>query len=200
MSGDDAWKRILVGGVLVLLSPLVIPALLLFGYYTRVLRSTAMDPATVPRFSQWWDLFTDGLGFAAIAIVYGIVPGAIVAAGGYVGAPGIATLGGLLALAVYYVLPAGLANYARTDELTGAFRPGPLGDMVLDSQYAVGWLGALAVLIVGGLLASVLTVAIVGVFVAFYVNVAAFHIYGEATAAAHGRGSDAPVGEEPATA
>lgn len=192
-SGESPLKTILIGGVLSALSWLVVPAFLLFGYYTRVLRSVMSgDDGVVPAFDEWWDMFLDGLGFAGVVILYGLIPGALVAVGTQV-TPAVAGLGGLLALAVYYLLPAGLANYAREDRFLAAFSPGPIGDIAFDSQYAVGWLLALAVLLVGGAIAAALSAILVGVFVGFYVAVTAFYIYGRSAAEAYGPGSQTTV-------
>lgn len=192
-SGDSTLRTIVIGGLLYGLSWLVVPAVLLFGFYTRVLRTVMSDEdVVVPAFDEWWDMFVDGLGFAAVAIVYGIVPAVVLAVGTQV-STAVAGLGGILGLAVYYLLPAGLANYAREGEFLAAFSPGPIADIVLDSQYAVGWLLALAVLVVGGAVAVVLTPIVVGVFLGFYVAVAAFYIYGRAVAEAHGHGSRTTV-------
>lgn len=62
----------------------------------------------------------------------------------------------------------------------------PIGDIAFDSQYAVGWLMALAVLIVGGAIAAALSAILVGVFVGFYVVMTVFYIYGRSAAEAHG--------------
>lgn len=191
-SGDGAWRRILIGGVLTALSALIVPAILLAGYYTRVLKAAMTDAAVkdVPEFDQWWDLLTTGLGFVAVAIVYGLVPAIVVAIGTQTSAA-VASLGGFLGLLVYYLLPAGLANYARKGNFTAAFDVGALSDVVLDGEYAFGWLLALVVLVVGGAIAAALSVVVVGIFVAFYVAVVAFRIYGRAFGAALGRGREA---------
>lgn len=192
-SGESPLKTILIGGVLSALSWLVLPTVLLFGYYTRVLRSVMSgDDSVVPAFDDWWDMFIDGLGFAGVVIVYGFIPTALVAIGTQV-TPAVAGLGGLLGLAVYYLLPAGLANYAREDRFFAAFSPGPIGDIAFDSQYAVGWLMALAVLVVGGAIAAALSAIFVGVFVVFYIAVTVFYIYGRSAAEAYGPGSRTTV-------
>lgn len=192
-SGESPLKTILIGGVLSALSWLVVPAVLLFGYYTRVLRSVMSgDDSVVPAFDEWWDMLLDGLGFAGIVILYGLLPAALVAIGTQV-TPVVAGVGGLLGLAVYYLLPAGLANYARENRFFAAFSPGPVGDIAFDSQYAVGWLLALAVLVVGGAIAAALSAILVGVFVGFYVAVTTFYIYGRSAAEAHGPGHQTAV-------
>lgn len=192
-SGESSLKTILIGGVLSALSWLVVPAVLLFGYYTRVLRSVMRSTDdVVPLFDDWWDMFLDGLGFAGVVILYGLVPTAVVAIGTQI-SPAVTGLGGVLAVAVYYLVPAGLANYAREGRFLAAFSPGPIGDIAIDSQYAVGWLLALAVLLVGGAIAAALSVVLVGVFVGFYVAVTAFYIYGRSAAEAHGPGHQTRV-------
>lgn len=198
-SGDGALRRTVIGGVLTALSALVLPAIVLGGYYTRVLETTMNDAdgRAVPAFSEWWDLLKTGVGFVAVTILYGLVPTVVVAVGTQV-SPAIAVLGGVFGLAVYYVLPAALANYARTKTVRGAFDVRTVGDVVFESTYAIGWLQALVLLVVGGAIAGALATIAVGFFVAFYVAVSAFHIYGRAFRAALGPGREpSPTGGVP---
>jgi hypothetical protein len=90
------------------------------GYYTRVLRSTTTTFSEPPSFDEWGRLLVDGLAFVSIVFIYAFIPDTIVAiGGGLVGvastqaAGAVASIDGLLGLAVYYVVPAGLATLAR---------------------------------------------------------------------------------------
>jgi hypothetical protein len=73
VDSDDRAETILLGGVLTLLSWLLIPAVFVVGYFQRVLaRTNAGDPA--PSFDDWGDLFGDGLKAIGVALAYFAVP------------------------------------------------------------------------------------------------------------------------------
>ncbi|MFB6251425.1 MAG: DUF4013 domain-containing protein [Halobellus sp.] len=72
---EDSWvTTVLIGGILTLLSPLVIPAILVLGYLVRVVRETMHGNERPPAFDEWGDLFSDGLRAFIIVFVYGFVP------------------------------------------------------------------------------------------------------------------------------
>lgn len=207
-SGDDATKTILVGGVLGLLSVLVVPVFLLLGYTVRVLRATEEGEETPPSFGEWGDLFVDGLKALAIVLAYSIVPLVVLAVtvGGIVAAalmgdvrPGAvagALLGfsvsGLLWLVALYVIPAALASFASEGRIGAAFDATVLRSVLLDGRYATAWLVALVLFVVAGVVVGVLNAVpflgfVAGAFVNFYVGVAAAYLYGHAFVDASGR-------------
>ncbi|WP_435193935.1 DUF4013 domain-containing protein [Natronomonas sp. EA1] len=198
--GDSWLKTILIGGILSLLSFLIIPAFFLQGYFLRVLAAGAREDPEPPTFSDWGDLFVTGLLFIVIAIGYFIVPTVLlvlvtvivgvgtVASGGppdpsVVAGAGIASLLVLaLAVLIYllaaYLLPAAATNYAVTGELGAAFRFGTVFEMALTADYAVGWLLAIIVGIVFGVVGAALSVIIVGIFITFYGQMATYYLLG----------------------
>ena len=210
-SGDDALTKILIGGVLGMLSVLIVPAFLLLGYYVRVLRSIMNDEETPPAFEEWGDLLVDGLKAFAIAFAYSIVPLIVLAAtvGGTIAAavsgdvpPGAIAgaffgfaVGGVLWLVASYVIPAALASFASEGHLGAAFDTTVLRSVLLDGRYATAWLVAFVFFVVAGVVVGVLNVIpplgfVVGAFVNFYVGVAAAYLYGHAFV-------DASAGELP---
>lgn len=73
VESDDRAETILLGGLLTLLSWLLIPAVFVAGYLQRVLaRTNAGDPA--PSFDDWGGLFWDGLKAIGVALAYFAVP------------------------------------------------------------------------------------------------------------------------------
>lgn len=212
-NGDDALRTVLIGGVLGLLSVLVVPIFLLFGFTVRVLRSVEAGEEVPPTFGDWGDLFVDGLKAFAIALVYSLVPLIVlgVTAGGVIAAavatgdvsPGAiagAFLGfaisGLLWLVALYVIPAALANFASEGRVGAAFDTSVLSGVLLDGRYATAWLVAFVFFVVASVVVGVLNVVpvlgfVVGAFVNFYVGVAAAYLYGHAFV-------DASAGEVPA--
>jgi hypothetical protein len=199
-NSDEVVKTVLVGGVLSILSFLLIPAFIVSGYLVRVLRRTMEGNDEAPVFEDWESLLTDGLKAFAITLVYGLVPaiigfvlvggGTIAAlsgdAGSLIGGASI-LVGGLLSmvlgLAAWYMISAATANFAETGRVSAGFDFGALRPILLSKTYATGWLMALGVIVLGSIVASVLNVVpflgtLAGVFVGFYAMVAAYYIIG----------------------
>ena len=183
--GDDAVATAVIGGLLLLASPLVIPSILVFGYLTRVLRRTADGDDTRPAFERWADLFVDGLKTFAVVFVYSLLPLAVVAVaaalslGAFVVVPGagdggagtflgtfvvgvIVLVAGVIALALSIVglcvTPAALAAVADSGRVGDGFAVGTLWGVVTKRAYATGWLAAAVVVLAGALAIGVLSV------------------------------------------
>jgi hypothetical protein len=204
--GDDAVTTAVIGGLLLLASPLIIPSVLIFGYLTRVVRRTADGDDEPPVFDEWGELLVDGLKAFVVAFVYSLLPLGVLAAaaalslGAFVVVPGgesvgagtvavglIVLAGGLVALLVSlvgaYVTPAAVAAVADSGRVGDGFAVGRLWGVVSKRAYATGWLTAVVVVLAGALAVGVLSVVpilgtIAGVFVQFYALVAAAAIIG----------------------
>ncbi|OTF11608.1 DUF4013 domain-containing protein [Halorubrum sp. SD612] len=204
--GDDALVTVLIGGVLLLASPLLIPAFAVLGYVVRVLRRTAGGDDEPPVFDAWGELLVDGLKAFVVTFVYSLLPlgvvavAAVLSLGAFVAVPGgesagagtvvvglIVLVGGLLAflasLVGLYVTPAAIAAVADSGEVGDGFALGTLWSVVSKRAYATGWLTAAVVVLAGALAVGVLSVVpvlgtIAGVFVQFYALVAAAAILG----------------------
>lgn len=199
-NSDEAIRTVLIGGILSLLSFLLLPAFVVSGYLVGVLQRTMTGNDEAPVFEDWEGLLVDGAKAFAITLVYGLVPaivgfvlvgGGIVAAvsgnGGSLLAGGSILVGLLLTtvlwLAAWYVIPAATANFAGTGRVRDGFDLGTLRSVLLSRRYATGWLLALGVLVLGGIVAGALNLVpllgtIAGVFVGFYAAVAAYYIIG----------------------
>ena len=135
---EDWVGRIVIGGVLGLLSVFVIPTFAVFGYLVRVLERTVAGDDVPPAFDDWGDLLAKGVVAVLIALAYSIVPlvayGIVVSVvvgigsgiGGDLGAL-IGLTGALLAVAfvpvlffIYYAVPAALTAYAARGEVSAA--------------------------------------------------------------------------------
>ncbi|EMA67708.1 hypothetical protein C461_08274 [Halorubrum aidingense JCM 13560] len=206
--GDDAVMTVVIGGLLLLASPLIIPSVLVLGYVSRVVRRTAGGDDELPVFEAWADLLVEGLKAFAVTLVYSLLPlailavaavfgvGAVVVGAGDGGAAGLfgGLLGGALALllvlvafavslAGLYVTPAALAAVADSGRVGDGFAVGTLWGVITKRAYAVGWLSAAAVVLAGTLAVGVLSVVpvlgtIAGLFVQFYALVAAAAVIG----------------------
>ena len=174
----------------------LVPGIVLLGYYVAVLRAVTAGDPTPPRFRDWRRLFVDGLRFLGITVVYAIP--ALVLFGlflGVVAASGTTTadlaavavaaaavvIGGLAVcylLAFTYVRPLALANFARQDRFGAAFDLETVRIAGGSSAYALAWLLATVVWLVGATLESSLSVVLIGFFVGFYADVVRYYLYG----------------------
>lgn len=198
LNGDGWLRTILVGGLLTVLSVLVIPAFLIQGYYVRVLRGVANDDPDPPVFDDWVALFVDGLKLVvvnilvvlAVVVVLGLVGitfggGSILAGGGaesgaasgILGAAGVAAVV-VVSLLISYVTPAMFTNFAREDSIAAAFDVSTILAGALTVEYFVAWLLALVVGIVLGAIASFLSLLLVGIFGLFYTQVVTYYLFG----------------------
>jgi len=203
---DDAVVTLLLGGVLLLASPLLIPAFAVLGYVVRVLRRTADGDDEPPVFDAWGELLVDGLKAFVVAFVYSLLPLSVVAVavglsiGTLVAVPGGETAGvgtvvvGLIVLVAglvsllaslvgLYVTPAALAAVADSGRVGDGFALGALWGVISKRAYATGWLTAAVVVLAGSLAVGVLSVVpilgtIAGLFVQFYALVAAAAVVG----------------------
>jgi len=216
-AGDDWLETLLVGGVLSLLGVLVVPAIVVNGYLVRVLRAGVEGDETLPRFTDWVDLFVDGLLVLLVELVYvgvttfvlaglvfvGVALGWVTAAVGVRGP--VRTLGAIYGSALLlvglfgfllaaYLLPAALANFARTDDVVAAFHLGTVARAAFTADYLVAVVLAIAVSVVLGVVGGLLLLVLVGVFVLFALQVVVYHLFGQGFA----RGLASRAVEQPA--
>lgn len=200
----DWLGRIVIGGVLGLLSFLVVPTFAVFGYLVRVLERTVAGDDAPPEFDDWGDLLAKGVVGLLIALAYSVVPVVLYVVfvtvvvglgsgiGGDLGAL-IGFTGALLAVAfvpvlflIYYAVPAALTAYAARGEIGAAFDVGLLKPTLLSLEYFLAVLMPIVVAIVVFVVSVVLLATFVGAvlipFVQFYGQVAIFRMFGTAFA------------------
>ena len=202
LNGDSALGRIVIGGLLGFGSFLIVPAFALLGYLVWVLEGSARGEEEPPAFDDWGDMIVDGLKATGVTLVYGIVPFALVFVSIFVIASGSATgsdtamgiLGGIGLLGVlvsflamfvlYYIIPAALTNMALKDSFGAAFDLGTIKQAVLSGDYLVAWLIPFVLAALMNVAVILLSITIVGLlvvpFLQFYVQVAAFYMFGVA--------------------
>lgn len=186
--GDDWLGTIVVGGVLFVFSFLVVPGIILNGYFVRVLRSAARGEETPPEFEDWEGLLMDGLKFTVVAIVYVMVPTIVLVAGivlfgvssGIVSLIGglLALLGGVLVLLAAFTLPVAQTTFALDGRVEAAFELRRILGAAFTGRYLVA---VVLAVVVGGLfnmIAAILSLLLVGPFVLFYAQVFVFHLQG----------------------
>lgn len=199
-SSDDWLTTVAIGGILLFLQFLIIPLFIVQGYYVRVLRNVSRGGSVNPSFTDWGDMLVDGLKLVIVGIGYGLIIGipvvilSFLAGGGAIaiggsGGGAVAVLASLIALvyavAVSYVVPAAMANFAVEDSIPAAFDVETLKAVVLTSEYARGIVFGLLVSIVGGIVGALLGFLLIGIFVLFYVQIGVFYCF--ATGYADGR-------------
>jgi hypothetical protein len=185
--GDDWLKRIGIGGLLIIFSWLIIPGILLYGYFVRVLRSAAMDEEMPPAFDDWAGMLVDGLKLIVINIAYFIVPYAVFLAaffatsgsgsGSVVGTI-VVFVAGIASLVAAYTLPVAMTNFALHDSMGAAFEFRTVFSAAFTGRYLVA---VILTIVVGGILsfiATILSVILVGLFLLFYVQVFGFYLQG----------------------
>lgn len=207
LEGDDAVKRIVIGGLLGLFSFLIVPAFALAGYYIEVARAGVDEVPEPPAFTDWGDLIVKGIVGVVIMLAYAVVPIVLVmltTGVGFAGASQGGTAGGILGglgalglivallalLVVYYAIPAAIVNYAIEDRLGAAFDVGAIKPVLLSGDYLVAWLVPFVLAFVLNIVAVILAITVIGLvllpFLQFYVYVAVMYMFGRAFAEASG--------------
>lgn len=191
--GDAATERAVIGGVLVLLSPLVVPAVVLVGYLLRVLLAGVRGAGTLPDIHEWKELGRDGAEATAVIVAFG-VPFYIVAAGligmavvldlyvlTSIAVPTLAVLiVALLLLPVLtYPVPAALAGLGIGGDISDAFDRDRLKKILTTKEYRDGIVAGWVLLFGGAIVGGVLSVVLVGFAIIFVAHVAAFYIFGQ---------------------
>lgn len=212
--GEDSLKTIVVGGVLLVLSFLVVPLLVLSGYYVRILEATAAGDDVPPAFDDWGDLIVTGVIAVVVGIGYYLIPAILFVvlgglgalAGGHLSLSGLTTafvVAGLVGVVVTYLFPAALTNYAREGRVGAAFAFGDLKSIVLSGGYFAAWVLGFLVAVAGGIVVGVLSLVpvigtIVGLFVNFYIAVVAYRMFGTAYRNASRDGGESATATAPA--
>ena len=193
---DEDWiKKIVVGGLISLIP--VIGAFLVLGWGVEVIKRVIRDDAEIlPDWSDFGGYLARGFLVFLVAFVY-MLPVILLQVCSslpflYESADEtlitlftivtvcFGCLTTLYSIAVYLVLPAAIASYADTDDISSAFKLGEIFKMVRDNigTYAMVFLGG----IVAGMVASLGTIAcVIGVlFTSVYSFAVNGHLWGQA--------------------
>ncbi|ELZ54821.1 MULTISPECIES: DUF4013 domain-containing protein [unclassified Haloferax] len=213
---DDWVATTIIGGVLWLLSVLIFPGIILQGYFVRAMRAAANGEQAAPSFTDWGELFVDGLKlfvvtfvWALVAIVPAILLSVIIGIGTFTvseaatGSAAASSAGGVglgiaslvlgllvfvLGLLAAYIGPAAGANFAIEGNLGAGFDVRTILSGAFTGEYAVAWLLALVVTVVLGFIGGLLSAIVVGFFVLFYVQVMTYYLWARGFADATGKG------------
>lgn len=182
-SGD--WlKTVIVGSVLLVLSPLVLPAFAVVGHLMRVLRAGADAALMAPTFGDWGALLVDGARGTVVTVVYWLVPALLIVNHARVAAvvgSGQPTIAAIIAVTipVVYPYPAALANLAIEGSLRSALDPRALWRLVGTREYFDSWAYTISIEFVFIAAAIFLqALAVIGVFFQFYFLVVLMYDFG----------------------
>jgi len=137
------FKKVLILGILIILSTLIIPGFLVLGYIFKIIKSTIEDSSELPEFEDWKTMFVDGLKVFTVLFIYSFIPwiliilgiwGAILplltvpGAGSLMDSSlslnlisGISVVGLGLLLVINFIVPVAMANMIHHNKLRSAF-------------------------------------------------------------------------------
>lgn len=139
---------VVVGGVLTLLSVLIVPAIALYGYSFRVGRAAARGDDQVPDYDDWGSLLKNGLlyilVFLPFAVVFSIGVSALVGIAAQLDPGpalyGVVLVGVLLSLIGMYVAGAILPTFVATGSVTETYREFRFVKVAFTKDFLVGFL------------------------------------------------------------
>lgn len=192
---DHRIRRLVIGSGLIATSILLIPLVILGGYYVRYLRVSAQDDPEPPRFDEWRTLLTDGVKLFGLVVAVGVGVGAFALVGalaGQVGVLAVETLGavgGLVAallavlvlgaFALFLVtVPAMISNFAVEGRLGSAFDLDRTSAVMTTPIYLVLLLFAFFVNQIGVVFGGGFAIVLVGFPIAFYAQLVALGLVG----------------------
>lgn len=70
MYPSSDWKKVLIMGLLAIISFLIVPIFLFMGYGFRALKSSMAGSEELPDFDEWGEMFIDGLKVFVVGFVY----------------------------------------------------------------------------------------------------------------------------------
>ncbi len=170
LRGEVPWRTFATGALLSALGVLVLPGILVAGYYGRVLAGSAAGDRRPPEFVRWRALFVQGLKtwtvvavYAGLALALVLLLGAAAIVLGRLGT-GLGSVVGLLAWIVagllvlgalfgpaWFLLPAVLTRVARTDDIRAAFDARTIARITRRNEYLVAWFAGATLLLAGSL-------------------------------------------------
>lgn len=199
----DRWIKILIGGVITLLSILVIPAPLVLGYQVEAMRRAGEGDDRLPAWDNWGGYFVKGLIAFVIQLVYAlpvlVLACCMVAVAGSAGAFDSRNAGqqlsqGMsafmmcltcimipLALFASIIAPAATYRYIERGDIGAAFNIGAVLGLIRArlGQYLIAWLMAGIVL---PLIASVVSSILCGIplpWLSFLAGVMGYNLFGQ---------------------
>lgn len=189
------WKKVLIYGILFLISFLIIPVFLVMGYFFRILKGSIAGFDELPDFDEWGEMLIDGLKIFVVQFVYFLIPAIVIFIGmwasiasvsvtdaGNMANPalfmglmgGTAIIGIILAIILGLIASIAIANMALNNgEFGAAFRFGEILEqisMIGWGKYIVWYIVMIIVAMIGGVIAGLLNIIpIIGTVIAILV-------------------------------
>jgi len=138
------FKKVVILGILIILSLLIIPGFLVLGYIFKIIKSSLDGSSELPGFNEWITIFIDGLKVFVVLFIYSLVPAILVllgiwaallpmltvpGEGSFINSnlsfsliTGLALIGILLQVVISFIIPIALANMVYHNKLKAAFR------------------------------------------------------------------------------
>ena len=138
------FKKVLILGILTIISFLIIPAFLVLGYLFRILKESSKGSDDLPEFNRWLDMFIDGLKVFFVLFVYSIIPAALIIFGmknailsiintqvtwplvqstlSFGLLSGLTIIGILLIIFISFIIAVAITNMAYQNKLSSAFK------------------------------------------------------------------------------
>ena len=212
---DKQWiSKLIIGALMSVLGFLILPALILQGYLVKVIRHVMNGNwDSLPEWDDWGDLLKDGffvtvaqivytLPFILLMIIGGVATGgmanlmgsddlAAVAAGG--GGLLLLCLVVLFAVALLFLTPAILIQYAIKDDFGACFRFGEVFAIIRNHMsdiliaFLITLIAAFVVSLVIGVLSFIpclgwIAALLIGLAVGPYISFVSGHLYGQIAA------------------
>ncbi|MBU4534687.1 MAG: DUF4013 domain-containing protein [Euryarchaeota archaeon] len=181
------WKKVIILGIITILSILIVPIFLVMGYVFRALKASIAGSEELPEFDEWGDMLVDGLKVFLVGFVYFLIPAIIlfIGIGGSIfamtptGDPttffalfgATALIAAIVAFILGLMLYIALANMAYYDsDLGAAFRFSEILEIISQIgwvDYILWYIVLVVVGAVGGFIVSILNfIPILGTIVA----------------------------------
>ncbi|WP_414470330.1 DUF4013 domain-containing protein [Methanobacterium sp. ACI-7] len=184
------WKKVIILGIISIISFLIIPVFLGLGYFLRIIKATIAGSDELPEFDEWGDMLKDGFKVFIVEFVYFIIPAIIIiigmwaaiipfatmqgpdvavstAAFGLIG--GVALIGIIIAIIIGLIATIAIVNMAYYDgEIGAAFRFSEIMDHISRigwADYIIWYIVMIIISIVIGIVAAILNVLIIGIII-----------------------------------
>ena len=138
------FNKVLILGIITILSVLIIPGFLVLGYLYKIIKSSLEGSSEVPDFNEWVSMFVDGLKVFVVFFIYSLVPSVLVLLGIWAAllpvlsvpgegsllnsnlaislVSGLALIGIGLQLVISFIIPIALTNMVYHHKLSAAFK------------------------------------------------------------------------------
>lgn len=154
-------KKVLTLGILIIISFLIIPIFLVYGYTLRVIKATVAGFDELPDFDEWGDMLIDGLKVFVVAIVYMIIPAIVLAASIILlltrSNPTVALIGiviGIILVIIFGLVEnIAIAHMAFNDSLGAAFSIGEILNVISEISWLkyIIWIIGVTIVITGAI-------------------------------------------------